>query len=45
MENNELKIIGIKNCVCYYFYDIVKIEDFDFDNSLLDENSYENMLI
>ena len=39
MENNELKIIGIKNCVCYYFDDKVKIEDFNSDNSLLDENS------
>ena len=31
--------------MCYCLNDIVKIEDFGFDNSLLDENSYENMLI
>ena len=24
-----------KNCTCYYFNDIIKIEDFDFDNILL----------
>ena len=31
-SNNKLKEINIKNCTCYYFDDIVKIEDFDFDN-------------
>ena len=25
-------------CTCYYFNDIIKIKDFDFNNSLLDEN-------
>ena len=30
MESNVLKEIGIKNRACYY-YDIIKIEDFDFD--------------
>ena len=29
----------------YYFDDIMKIEDFDFDNILLNEKSYENILI
>ena len=27
------------------FYDIIKIDEFDFDNLLLDEKSYENILI
>ena len=27
-----------------YFEDIIKIEDFDFDNILLDEKSYEYIL-
>ena len=31
--------------MCYYFDDIIKIEDFDFDNLLLDEKSYENIMI
>ena len=31
--------------MCYYFDDINKVEDFDFDNILLDEKSYENILI
>ena len=25
-------------CTCYYFDDIIKIKDFDFNNTLLDEN-------
>ena len=31
-SNNELKEIDIKNCTCYYFNDIFKIEDLNFDN-------------
>ena len=31
--------------MCYYFDGIIKIEDFDFDNILLDEKSHENSLI
>ena len=29
-SNSELKEIDIKNRMCYYFNDIVKIEYFDF---------------
>ena len=43
-KDNELKKVGIKNRTCYYFDDIVKIEDFDFD-ILLEEKSSENILI
>ena len=43
MENNEKK--RIKNYTCHYFDDIIKIEDFDFDIILLDEKSYEDILI
>ena len=33
MENkDELKEIDIKNCVRYYFHDVVKIQDFDLHN-------------
>ena len=35
----------MKNHACYYFDDIIKIEKFDFDDILLDEKSYENILI
>ena len=45
MENNELKRVRIKNCKCYYFDDIIKLEDFDIDNILIDEKSHENILI
>ena len=29
---NNLKEINIKNCSCFYFDDLIKIEDLDFDN-------------
>ena len=45
MKINELKEICIKNRIFYYFDDIIKIEDFDFANILLDEKSYENILM
>ena len=31
--------------MCCYFDEIIKYEDFDFDSILLDEKSYENILI
>ena len=45
MENNELKKVRIKNCTCYYFDDIIKLEDFDLDNILTDEKSLKNILM
>ena len=30
--NNELKEIDSKNCTCYYFDDIMQIEDIAFNN-------------
>ena len=39
IENNEFEKVRIKNRTCYYFDDIIKLEDFDFDNSL---NSFGN---
>ena len=45
MENNEFKKVRIKNCTCYYFDDIIKLEDFDIENILIDEKSQENILI
>ena len=46
MENNELKKkIHIKNHTCYYSNDIIKLEDFNLDNVLIDEKLHENILI
>ena len=36
--------IDVKNHTCYYFNDIMRLEDIDYDNILLDEKSYENIL-
>ena len=41
----QLKKIGNKNCTCYYFDDVIKFGDFDFNNILLDEKANENILI
>ena len=32
MENNEFRKVCIKKSTCYYFDDIIKLEDFDLDN-------------
>ena len=46
MESNDQFIeIDIKNRTCYYFDDIIKVEHFDLDNILIDEKSYENILV
>ena len=44
-SNDKLKEIDIKNRMCYYFDDIIKIEDFDLDNILIGETSYEIILV
>ena len=45
MENNAFKKVRIKNRTCYYFDDIIKLEDFHLDSILIDEKSHENILI
>ena len=35
----------ILKIVRYYFDDIIKIEDFNLDNTLIDEKSYENISV
>ena len=40
--NNELKKVCIKNRACYYFDGIIEIEDFNFDNILLDKKILQN---
>ena len=37
MENNELKKVHIKNGTFYYFDDIIKSEDFNLGNILIDD--------
>ena len=36
MENNEFEKVSIKNCICYYFDDLIKFEGFDLDNILIE---------
>ena len=43
-KNNESKV-DIKNSICKYFNHIIKIEDFDIGNILLDKKSYKNIFI
>ena len=49
-SNDKLKEIDTKSRTCYYFDDIIKIEDFDLDNILIDQNiliyniSYKNLI-
>ena len=42
---NNLKEINIKIRTCYYIDDIIKFEDFDLENILLDEKSYQNIFV
>ena len=44
-KNDELKETDTKNCTYFHFTDIIKIDNFDFDNVLLDEKAYEDILI
>ena len=44
-SNDKLKKVSTKNHRCYYSYDIIKFEDFDIDDILIDEKSYENILV
>ena len=32
MENNDFKKVHIKKRTCCYFCDIIKLDNFDFDN-------------
>ena len=44
-SNDKLKEIDNKNHAYYYFDDIIKIENFGLVNTLIDEKSYENILV
>ena len=43
MENNEFKNVCIRNCMCYYFDNIIK-SDFNIDIFIY-KKSHENILI
>ena len=43
-SDDELKEIDIRSSMCYYFDDIIKIEDVDID-ILIDEKRYKNILV
>ena len=45
MENNKIKKVCIKNHTCYDFDNVIKLEEFDLDNTLIDEKSQENILM
>ena len=46
MVNKEfMNEVRFKNHTCYYFDDIIKSEDFNVDNILVDKKSQENTLI
>ena len=40
-KNNELKEADINNRLCYYFDEIININDLDLDNIFLDKKSYK----
>ena len=44
-SNDELKEIRIKSCTCYFFDDMIKSEDFNLDNILIDEKSQKIFLV
>ena len=44
-SKTEFKKIFIKNRTCYYFDDIMKVEDIKVNNILLDKKSYEDTLV
>ena len=44
-SKNGFAKINIKNCTCYCFDDIMTVIDIDFNNILLNEKSYKNLLI
>ena len=41
---NNIKEINIKNSKCYHFHGIIKVDNLDLGNILIDESSYEDIL-
>ena len=44
-SNDKLMEIDIKNDTCYYFDDIIKVEDFDPDNILIGKKQHKNISV
>ena len=44
-SNNKLKEIDIRNSTCYYLDDTININDLHLDNLLIDQKSFEGILI
>ena len=45
-SKNEFKTFNIKNRKCYYFDDIMEVDEYiNVDRVLLDEKSYEDTLV
>ena len=44
-SDDKLNETNIKNRTFYYFDDMIEIEDFVFDNILLDEKTHKNILV
>ena len=44
-SDNKLREIVIKSPTYFYFDGIIKFEDIDLDDILIDEESYENMSV
>ena len=45
MNNTGLQEINIKNHTCYYFDDIININNFNLDYILINEKSNESILV
>ena len=45
MKSNKFKKVYIKNCMYYYFDNIIKLEDFNLNNISIGEKSNNNILI
>ena len=37
MKNSPFNKVRIKDLTCYYFHDLIKLQDFDLDNILIDK--------
>ena len=44
-SKDELKEIDIKNCICYYFDDIMVVRNIGFSDIFLDEKNAKNTSI
>ena len=45
MENDEFEKVQVRHRACYYFDDIIKSENVDMDNILIDKKLHENISI